>query len=405
LLLALSVTLTGHELKAGSPTELEKNPPVTFASPAHPWSFSAGVTVRSIDADFHLSAPPALNWRGLVPQQRGLGDVGLFSGGATRRYDNGSVGPDILAAGLIGPGLEGRSGIAIGQGGNRYSEGRTTAFLPFPLTTFDFYSHSYSYSSSLRSTSVDVSDSDVGVGPYLEFSRRVVDGPSLVVDAFVGWSYVETSHSSGYRPVATQSVVERDVRHTYSYEGVDFSGFGGMAFPGFPNASGMLLYDAALYNSLSPFPVGIRGPRQTDRATSRAIASFYAVTGGSLDVNLNEIPFGVKVGRKFGDLTVFAELGGLLAVIDYDLSAESRWYRSNGALVSRQSWHGSDADVKMGVFGGVSLQYDLSQDGRWFAEAHGTYRWVDSAHASAGPVRVKIDVSSWEGGIGLGYRF
>ena len=56
----LAVTVAVQPLEAGSPTELEKNPPVTFASPAHPWSFSAGVTTRSIDADFHLSAP-ALN--------------------------------------------------------------------------------------------------------------------------------------------------------------------------------------------------------------------------------------------------------------------------------------------------------------------------------------------------------
>ncbi|MEZ0273715.1 MAG: hypothetical protein ACAH88_02330, partial [Roseimicrobium sp.] len=195
-----------------------------------------------------------------------------------------------------------------------------------------------------------------------------------------------------------------DVLHTYSYEGAGIVTSGGVPIPGFPNVTGVVLYDKPLLDSLSLFPIGIRGPRQTDRATNRVIASFYAVTGGSLDVHLHEIPFGVKVGRKFGDLTVLAELGGLLAVIDYDLSAESRWYRSSGALVSRQSWNDSDAEVKMGVFGGVTLQYDLSKDGRWFAEAHGTYRWVDAAHATAGPVSTKIDVSSWEGGIGLGYR-
>jgi hypothetical protein len=402
LAVTMTMTVVVQPLEAGSPTELEKNPPVTFASPAHPWSFSAGVSVRSIDADFHLSAP-ALNWHGLAPQRRGLGDIGLFSGGGIKRYDNGSVGPDfdILSG-------ESEGGVfALGQGGNIHSEGRTVAFIGnVPLSTFDYYSHSYSYSSSLQSNSVDVNSSDVGVGPYLEFSRRVIDGPSLIVDAFVGWSYVETSHSSGNRTVARQSIIERDVLHTYAYEGVGIADpSGSIAIPGFPNVTGVLLYDRQLLDSFSLFPLGIRGPRQTDRATSRVIASFYAVSGGSLDVHLNEIPFGVKVGRKFGDLTVLAELGGLLAVIDYDLSAETRWYRSSGSLVSRQSWRDSDDDVKMGVFTGVTLQHDLSKDGRWFAEAHGTYRWVDAAHATAGPVRVKIDVSSWEGGLGLGYRF
>ena len=37
-------------------------------------------------------------------------------------------------------------------------------------------------------------------------------------------------------------------------------------------------------------------------------------------------------------------------------------------------------------------------------EAHGTYRWVDSINAVAGPVSTEIDVSSWEGGLSVGVR-
>jgi hypothetical protein len=134
------------------------------------------------------------------------------------------------------------------------------------------------------------------------------------------------------------------------------------------------------------------------------MARFYAVTRADLDVRLNEIPIGMKVGRRFGKATLMAELGGSLNVINYDLDSSTTWYRSTGGVQSRKTWSDSDSPVKAGVFGGLTAQCDLTRDGRLFIEAHGTYRWVDDVHASAGPVSANIDVSSWEGGISLGVR-
>jgi hypothetical protein len=202
--------------------------------------------------------------------------------------------------------------------------------------------------------------------------------------------------------LARQSVIEHRVLHTYSYEGVSSADIGPP--PGYPNATGLAVYDPSLFftrNGTSSF----NPPRQSsDRATSRVIAEFYAITSGNLDVGLHEMPLGVKVGRRFGRVTLLAELGGTIDVIDYDLSAQTTWYRAGGPVVSTQRWNDSGTTVKAGAFFGGAIQVDLTQNGRFFLEAHSTYRWVDSAHAQAGPVSTKIDVSSWEGGVSLGVR-
>jgi hypothetical protein len=164
--------------------------------------------------------------------------------------------------------------------------------------------------------------------------------------------------------------------------------------------SGIVVTNPAIAAALGL--TGYHNPSQSD--STRVIARFFAVTRGDLDVHLNEMPIGVKVGRRFGRFTVLAELGGSLDVIDYDLAASTTWYRGNSSTYSRQSWHDSGSPVKVGAFGGVAVQVDLTSNGRIFLEGHSTYRWVDAVHASAGPVSAKIDVSSWEGGVSLGVR-
>lgn len=379
LLACPAAILIAAQLRADSPIELAAEP--------GPWAFSVGTIVRSIDADFHLSPPGPLNFGGLL--RSGLGEVGL-SNGSARTYDNGSVIPSTF---LILPG----SGFDPAYGGRVTKTGRVDVALD-PISRFDFFTHSFD--SSFSSRSVDVSDSDVGVGPYLELSRRVWDAPSLIVDAFIGWTYVETEHSSCDHTLATQTLT--DTLHTYSYEGVTiadlFQGKGRSRFPA--AVSGIVVTNPAILASHGV--TGYRNPSHSD--STSVMARFYAVTRGDLDVHLNEMPIGVKVGTRFGRITVLVELGGTLNVIDYDLDASTTWHRGNGSTYSHQAWQDHGSPVKAGVFSGLAVQFDLTSNGRVFVEAHSTYRWVDAIHASAGPVSTKIDVSSWEGGVSLGVR-
>ena len=183
-----------------------------------------------------------------------------------------------------------------------------------------------------------MSDSDVGVGPYLELSYRAADSAALVLDVFAGWSFVETNHSTGNQLLARQTVTEHRVLHTYSYEGItlDNSGLrqaGGVR--GFPNATGIAVIDPSSFSNLAG-ATNYNPPRQSDHATNRVIAQFYAITSGELDVDIHEMPLGVKLGRRFGRVVLFAELGGTVDVIDYDLSAQTTWYRVGGPVVGTQ---------------------------------------------------------------------
>jgi hypothetical protein len=356
---------------------------VTFEPESRPWSFSAGAVVRSIDSDFHLSPPSVL-------PHHGRGVPGLFDFPDTRvNYDNGYI------RRAFGFPIE-EEIVGIVFGGSSHHSGRHEEFpggFPGrPISEFNFYTHSFSF----ESHSADVSDTDVGVGPYLELSRRVINSRCLIVDAFVGWSYVETEHSTGNQTLATLT----DTIHTYTYDGILFSDYLPPGFNPFPGSKGFVVTDPALLRSFSGFDAGYRNPRRTDRI----FAQYFAVTRGDLDVHLNEVPIGLKMGHKFGCLTVLAELGGTLNVIDYDLDASTTWQRSTGSVISRTRWNDSASPVKVGLFGGLAAQCDLTKDGRIFVEAHGTYRWVDAVHAAAGPVSTEIDVSSWEGGLSLGVR-
>ena len=125
-----------------------------------------------------------------------------------------------------------------------------------------------------------------------------------------------------------------------------------------------------------------------------------------LDVSLNEIPFGLEIGRKIGPAEVFFTCGTTLNAINYDLSNSLTWFQSgrSGAL-SKQHWRNSGTPVKIGAYSGLNVKIPITRSGRIYAEIHSSYRWVDSVHVSAGVAEVDIDLSSWESGIGIGIIF
>src|SRR5437763_1308520 len=81
-----------HPVTAGDPSKA-----VTFQGETSRWTFGAGITVRSVDADFHIGKPNPLPWQSLLRAQHasGRGDVGVYSGGTGAvHYSDGEVGPD-----------------------------------------------------------------------------------------------------------------------------------------------------------------------------------------------------------------------------------------------------------------------------------------------------------------------
>ena len=58
--------------------------------------------------------------------------------------------------------------------------------------------------------------------------------------------------------------------------------------------------------------------------------------------------------------------------------------------------------MKVGAYAGLRAMLPLNDSGTLYLEAHGSYRWVDGVRVSAGPASANLDLSSWEGGVGLG---
>jgi hypothetical protein len=310
---------------------------------------SAGVSIRSMSADFHLN-------------ERGGAD--LFSGGNGRVfYSDGSVGPGFES--VSGNPQDGTAFGTIDRASQVLNSGRND-INGDPIFSASFHGVQRA----------KLSDEETSAGPYLQLSYSLIDEDGLILNAITGWSWVRFGLSSGDQPI-----------HTYTYD-TTLTGL----LPSFPHTdsasptgNGIFIVDAS-----NPLIAGFGiDPREEVNGAGIARAT--------LDVDLHEIPFGLEFGREFGKLDMLLTAGVTLNVIDFDLNTEFAMKQ-----LAVQRWNSDGSKVKAGGYLGLVGRYPLCASGKVFAEARGSYRWVDSTEVSAGFATVEIDPSSWEGGMGLG---
>lgn len=394
-----TIALGGPSVSALDPKDvvIEDAGKAVMIEDGSPWFVSAGAMVRSIDAGFRLDGHDhiSLDWRHYVKRKSGKGDVGLFKGGnGVIHYDDGSVGPGYEYDNYY----DGTAYTTINTPGQSRFSGRYESDDD-PIYEALFHTDSYRYHTSLHRDTVHVSDSDTGVGPYVQLGRRLIDGPQWILNAVTGWSYVSTDHQSGNQLLAGLAVRETRTVYTYIYDH-DYGVITTFPFVDPPGGGSYLIFDV---NGGYADPRYNLDPRKHSNDSHRTVARFYAVGSSHLDVDLNEIPLGVEVGRSFGKLELFLTGGATLNVIGYDLDSQVSWYRTgHSRALMTERWRSSDTELKIGLYGGLAAKYPLTADGKIYLEAHGSYRWVDPVHASAGFADVEIDPSSWEGGIGVG---
>ena len=126
------------------------------------------------------------------------------------------------------------------------------------------------------------------------------------------------------------------------------------------------------------------------------------VARSSLDVDLHEIPIGLELGASLGKLSLFLTGGLTLNIEAYDLTSEFAW-ESSGRTLTVERWRNSGTALRAGGYTGLTARYPLSASGRLYAEASGSYRWVDSTEITAGFASAELDPSSWTGGLGIGF--
>lgn len=378
------------------------------------WHFSAGLTTRSVKADMALQSPGLKGGGGIFNRRaaQGRGDVGLFTGGpGTIVYDDGSVGP----AGVLSPPFDddGTAQTTV-QSASQVSPptGRREPNSDTDIVEVSFHTtlDQYGYRTDGTARDFFTSDSDIGVGPYVQFLYTIADKDDFIANFLVGYSWVSTDHSTGDRVLVNEEAVEtrNSQRFTYIYDHDLRSGIDTSSFP-FVDPGSNTIFDAETYNDFynDDFPPDAFDPRQTIVSSeSERTIQLLAIGRADLDVDLQEIPIGFEIGRRFGTVELYFTAGASINFIDYELTSHLDWYRSgNPNPIASQQWRDAGSEVKPGFFAGFSSRCPLSDDGRFFFETHATYRWVDSFTATAGIASVEVNPGSVEAGCGFGFVF
>jgi hypothetical protein len=134
--------------------------------------------------------------------------------------------------------------------------------------------------------------------------------------------------------------------------------------------------------------------------------TLLALSRTHLDVDLHEIPLGLEWGRRIGR-SEWALRGGLtLNAVDLDLTTRTDWYlRGNGTPFASFVSEESSSEFACGAYLGASVTYPLNEDGSVYFRAHASYHWVDDIIVSTANAVSTVELSSWEGGIGIGVVF
>jgi hypothetical protein len=76
-----------------------------------------------------------------------------------------------------------------------------------------------------------------------------------------------------------------------------------------------------------------------------------------------------------------------------------------GRVVGRNHFDDSATEVLFGVSGGASIILDLNEERTFYFELWGRYHWVQDFALDNGLAAANVDLTSFQGGFGLGYRF
>lgn len=323
----------------------------------------------------------------------GLGDAGLFtdtSGNIT--YENGSVGPAGSEPGM--------ADAVIDDSEQFTSTGRLYGgSIPIDQVTFQTMSMININSDTLtrRGSGLTLSDERTVTGPYVDLVFPWVEEVDKFKNVVIGYRYYHTSLGNGPQFMGQQLLSTFATTYTYTY---DYILNPPTSFP-FTSTFG-LIYDQQEYDDDNlDFDGGLLDPRTTS-STEDTFAALKVVSQSTIDLELHEIPIGFECGRQIGDLEVSLTGGMTLNLIDLSLTSRSYYYQYglSNMIYSRVS-RTSESEFKVGAYAGINVTYPLNDNGSWFLNFHASYRWVDSFVASNQDISAVIDLSSFEGGVGI----
>jgi len=360
---------------------------VREALPAWPrFRVSAGVVARSVGVGFRLDGS-ALDGFGLSGQTAGLGDVGIYRDGPNPVvYDDGAVGP--LFAAVAGNPDDGTAFGRIDSVGQLLDTGRVDGDNISILGAV-FRTHG----TEIFSSAADETDRQTGAGPYIQVGWRIAEGPGWMVEAVTGWSFLQTRHGSGHHLLGTA----QRANYAYGYDTLITPPL--PAFP-FVDPADVTGVGTFIVDETNPNVAGL-GQNPTQSRSVRTVAAWEG--SAELAVELDEVPIGLEAGFRAGPWEFWGTSGVTLNAVGYEFESRLRGTGPEGAFGQR--WREEGTALRAGGFLGIGGRWALGRDGRWYAEARTSYRWVEPVQVRAGFATARIDPTSWEGGLGIGCRW
>lgn len=358
--------------------------------------FRVGVSARKIGIRYSYSpvAPLDLSSRFATPS--GPGDVGFFT--ATSGpvvYEDGrldSVSQPGLVDGVI-------NGIGQVRHTNRFAFGVVSLI---DRVTFSSSETDYSETFTDLSSQGAAGSEEEAAMPYVEWVLPLIENDDRFLRFVAGYHFLSTGSETRPELVGLQTLDSLTTTYLYHYDHL------GVISPTdqFPLNTGVILFDVAL----ATFPGSDIGGDLLDptgsRAVSRDATSVLALSRSRLDVDLHEIPLGLEWGRRSGR-GEWALRGGItLNAVDLDLVTRTDWVQAgSGRLLASTLASESGSEFACGAYLGASVTWPLNEDGSVYLRAHGTYHWVDEVSISASHATATVELSSWEGGLGIGIVF
>ncbi len=351
-----------------------------------------GLSARKISVDFSITPNTTLPFSAMPNLSMGMGDVGLFTDTSGNIiYENGSVGPSSM------PGSADAIINDVSQitPTGRYFMGE----VPVDQVTFNTMSM-FTINEAVTGSGLTISDDQAVVGPYIDLVIPLTENADRFTNFVVGYRFYDTDHGFGPQLIGYQKAAAYATTNTYQYDFLDYSAPTDPA--SYPySSSDSTIYDAAAFSRSND----LLDPR-TSSTTGNTFTNIMVFSQTSLNLNLHEIPFGFECGRQIGKSTFSLTAGGTLNIVDLRMSSWTTMYQYGGRnLIHTRTSHHTDTPVKLGAYAGVNFTHPLNDDGSCYLNIHGSYRWVDSFTASTADVSANIDLSSWEGGVGIGIIF
>ena len=365
-----------------------------------PWSVRAGVDTRTLS--FKTGSANEASLKSLFTRSAGRGDVGFFNGRDTIQYDDGFIigrGSAGLPVPIVGPG--GFNTFSMdhpSQADLEYDPG--TAPGSVPQTDGHIHFRSTGIHSDFRRLSTSGRrEEETAVSPYVELHRDIGGWGPLSAGFTWGWSGWSDHYSLDKSLSATATVWQTISTYQYSYPYRRYFERGALSATSFPYSDDSLVADPRYFDYGFPYT------RSKAVSSRTSLVRYYALTSASIDVSMQTLSFAADVAWKpLRHLELAFSAGPTVNIVTTSTDLSTDWVREDGLLFARLHEHDNKTQLRFGFRLMASARYDLTSDGRWYAEARGGYEWMQRMDVGIGLPSASIDATSWQIGGGIGCR-